>query len=259
MADFTGSEFDDFFFGTDDADNIFGLGGNDFLNGQGGSDLIDGGDDNDILQGDGFGFFNLKGADTLIGGSGDDAFEFSVFDGDSTAITLDVVTDFEGAGVAGGDVLQLRNSFFVTGPRLTFGGVSAAPAIGAALGTAGDGVATIFYAFTGGNTLVFGDTNDDGVYDDSDFTVRLDGTHNLIAADFGDTDFVIAGTDGDDTITGTEGDDNIVAGGGNDTDQRARRQRPRRRRQRRRHHQRRRRRRPGRLLGRHRAARRRRQ
>ena len=169
------------------------------------------------LQGDGFGFFDNKGADTLTGGGGDDFFEFSVFDGDSTATTLDVVTDFEGAGAVGGDALQLRNSFFITGPRLTFGGVGAAPAIGAALGTAFDGIAAIHYAFSGGDTIVYGDTNDDGAYDDSDFTVRLTGTHALVAADFGDTDFVIAGTEGDDTIMGTEGDDNIVGGGGNDT------------------------------------------
>ena len=105
MADFTGGPFDDFIFGTDDNDMISGLGGNDFLNGQGGSDVINGGDGNDTLVGDGFGFFSLKGADTLTGGAGDDAFEFSVFDGDSTTLNRDVVTDFQGAGVAGGDTL----------------------------------------------------------------------------------------------------------------------------------------------------------
>lgn len=217
MADFNGGPFADFIFGTNADDNMFGNGGDDFLNGQGENDLIDGGADSDTLVGDGFGFFFNKGADILTGGTGDDAYEFVVFDGDSTAIALDVVTDFEGAGVDGGDALQLRNSFFITGPRLTFGGLASAPTTGSALGAAGDGVATIFYAFNGGNTLVFGDTNDNGAYDDQDFTVRLTGTHALVAADFGDTDFVIAGTEGDDTITGTQGDDNIITGGGNDT------------------------------------------
>ena len=217
MADYIGGPFDDFIFGSNEDDTMSGNGGNDFLNGQGGNDQIDGGVGHDILQGDGFGYFSFKGADTLTGGAGDDAFEFSVFDGNSTTLALDVVTDFQGAGIAGGDVLQLRTSFFITGPRLTFGGLSAAPAIGAALGAAFDGVAAIHYAFTSGNTIVYGDTNDDGTYDESDFTARLAGTHSLVAADFGDTDFVIAGTEGDDTITGTEGDDNIVGGGGNDT------------------------------------------
>jgi Ca2+-binding RTX toxin-like protein len=108
VANFNGGPFDDFLFGTDENDSISGLGGNDFLNGQGGSDLLNGGDGNDILQGDGFGFFNLKGADTLTGGAGDDAFEFSVFDGDSTSLNRDTITDFQGAGEAGGDTLELR-------------------------------------------------------------------------------------------------------------------------------------------------------
>ena len=120
MAVFTGSEFDDFLFGTDEDDTISGLGGNDFLSGEGGNDLIDGGDGDDTLQGDGF---FVKGADTLTGGAGADAFAFSVFDGDSTAVTLDTVTDFQGAGVAGGDELFLTPSFFVPSTRLSFGGL----------------------------------------------------------------------------------------------------------------------------------------
>ena len=128
-----------------------------------------------------------------------------------------MVTDFEGAGVDGGDTLELFPSFFVPSPHLTFGGLHVAPAAGAALGTAGDGVAAIFYAFDGGNTLVFGDTNDSGTYDDGDFTARLNGMQALVASDFGETEFVIAGTDGNDTIDGTNGNDVIFGLGGNDT------------------------------------------
>ena len=215
MADLNGTNGDDILFGTDEDDTIRGFAGNDFLSGGGGTDLIEGGDDEDTLSGDSFSF--LKGADTLTGGAGNDRFEWSVFDGDSTSLTLDVVTDFEGAGVDGGDTLELFPSFFVPSTHLTFGGLHAAPAAGTALGTAGDGVADIFYAFDGGNTLVFGDTNDSGTYDDGDFTVRLNGTQALVAADFGGTEFVIAGTDGDDTINGTAGNDVIFALGGNDT------------------------------------------
>ena len=41
-------------------------------------------------------------------------------------------------------------------------------------------------------------------------------THDLATTDFTSTDFVIAGTDGDDSIFGTEGDDVIFGLGGND-------------------------------------------
>src|SRR3954447_21038436 len=154
MATQTGTADDDFIFGTDQDDTISGLGGNDFLSGQGGNDLIDGGDGDDTIQGDGFGFFNLKGADTLTGGAGNDAFQFSVFDGDSTSLNRDVVTDFQGAGVAGGDTLELSPSFFVSSPYLTFGGArTAAPAIGTAFDVAGDGVVGVFYAFSSNTTL----------------------------------------------------------------------------------------------------------
>ena len=256
MAVFTGTEFDDILFGTDEDDTISGLGGNDFLSGEGGNDVIDGGDGDDTLQGDGF---FIKGADTLTGGAGADAFAFSVFDGDSTAVTLDTVTDFQGAGVAGGDELFLTPTFLNPGTRLSFGGLRSAPTSGTALGIAGDGVTAIFFAFDSGNTLVFGDTDDDGVYDDSDFTARVAGTQNLIASDFGDTDFVIARNRGQRHDQRHRGRRQHLRCRRQRHRQRPRRLGPRRRRQRGRHHQRRRRRRPGRLFRGHRPARRRRE
>jgi hypothetical protein len=59
------------------------------------------------------------------------------------------------------------------------------PATGTTFDVAGDGVVGVFYAFSSSTTLVFADTNDDGVYDNNDFTVRLNGRRNLIASDFG--------------------------------------------------------------------------
>jgi hypothetical protein len=85
------------------------------------------------------------------------------------------------------------------------------PAFGAALGNANDGLAALHYSFVGGNTIVFADSDDDGVFDADDFAVKLTGTQALVQSDFrlindnGDTNFVIAGTNGADTINGTEG------------------------------------------------------
>ena len=95
------------------------------------------------------------------------------------------VTDFQGAGNAVGDTLELVS--FSPAMRFTFGGrLAAMPALGSSIGTSGDGLAAIFYAFSGGNTFVLADTNDNGTYDADDFTVRLTGQHNLVQSDFGE-------------------------------------------------------------------------
>jgi Ca2+-binding RTX toxin-like protein len=232
MAEITGTPGDDFLFGEDEDDTIRGLGGNDFILGNGGNDLLDGGDGNDQLSGGGDSDvllggngndtlagdsnFQAAGVDTLTGGGGNDRFEWDPFGVTSTALITDVVTDFQGAGNTVGDTLELR--FFSSPTRFTFGGqLAAVPALGSSIGTGGDGLAAIFYAFSGGDTYVLADTNDNGTYDAEDFTVRLTGQHNLVQSDFGSTPLVIAGTNGPDTINGTEGNDTILALGGNDT------------------------------------------
>ena len=63
--------------------------------GNGGANTLIGNGSANVLDGRG-------GADTLTGGGGDDVFQFRLGDADG-----DIVTDFAGAGVAGGDVLQL--------------------------------------------------------------------------------------------------------------------------------------------------------
>lgn len=231
MADIIGTDGDDFLFGTEDADTISGLAGLDFLLGVGGNDTLDGGDDddqlaggggNDILLGgagndtlSGDSNFEPVGADTLTGGGGNDLFEWDPFGGTTTALVFDTVTDFQGAGATVGDTLEL-DSF--GGPRLTFGGLRATmPLLGASIGTGADGLVAVSYAFSGGNTFVFADSNDNGTYDAGDFTVRLTGQHSLAQSDFGSTPFVIAGTNGADTINGTQGNDTILALGGADT------------------------------------------
>lgn len=131
MAVINGTEQGDFIFGNPEADQIFGLGGDDFILGDGGNDTIEGGDGNDeIVGGDGddllrggAGLDSLTGnvgADTLTGGADNDAFNWFVGSGaDSTSLARDTVTDFQGAGVAGGDNLLLSAS-----NRLVFEGLA---------------------------------------------------------------------------------------------------------------------------------------
>ena len=209
MAVISGTNDSETLFGTEEDDQISGLGGDDVLAGLGGSDTIDGGEGNDAIAGN-------EGSDVLTGGAGNDGFEWNPFDGTSTAAATDAVTDFQGAGNSVGDTLEFVS--FFPAVRFTFGGrLTTMPALGSPIGTSGDSLAAVFYAFSGGNTFVFADTNDNGTYDADDFTVRLSGRHNLVQSDFGSTQFVIAGTNGPDTINGTPGNDTILALGGNDT------------------------------------------
>lgn len=232
MAIIDGTAGDDFLFGTEEddlirglagADFLIGVGGNDTLEGNegddilaggGGADLLQGGDGNDALSGDSS--FELAGIDTLTGGAGDDSFEWDPFGETSTSVITDIVTDFQGAGNAIGDTLELVTFFSPT--RFTFGGqLAVLPVLGSSIGTSGDGLAAVSYAFSGGNTFVLADSNDNGSYDAGDLTFRLNGQLNLVQSDFGSTEFVIAGTNGPDTINGTPGNDTILALGGNDT------------------------------------------
>ncbi|MGO4740156.1 calcium-binding protein [Bosea sp. 2KB_26] len=232
MANIDGTTGDDTLFGTEDADLIRGLAGADFILGFGGNDTLEGGDGDDQLAGGGGADalqggagndtlagdsnFEIAGVDTLTGGAGNDRFEWDPFGGTSTAALTDIVTDFQGAGNAIGDTLEF--DAFSPATRFSFGGqLAAMPSLGSAIGTSGDGLAAVSYAFNGGNTFVLADTNDNGSYDVGDLTIRLNGQLNLVQSDFGSTRFVIAGTNGADTLNGTQGNDTILGLGGNDT------------------------------------------
>jgi Ca2+-binding RTX toxin-like protein len=232
MANFNGGAFGDFFFGDAEDDIVFGNGGDDFLIGGAGNDQIDGGNDNDELQGGlgndvirggaghdsitGDGGFGSPGLDTLSGGAGNDRFNWQVGSTDSTFGARDVVTDFEGAGVAGGDTLELRLSFDNPNRLVFQGQLAAMPALGGAMSFANNGFTEVFFAFAGANTMVFADSNDNGVLDATDFVVQLTGRQNLIRSDFGATGFVTRGTAGGDIINGTADADTIFALGGGD-------------------------------------------
>ena len=77
-------------------EGVLGTGANDTLIGDGGANLFYGSDGDDLLEGG-------EGDDTLSGDGGEDVFVFDASSG------LDVITDFEGAGGSGGDVIQLNS------------------------------------------------------------------------------------------------------------------------------------------------------
>ncbi|HZF75305.1 MAG TPA: hypothetical protein VE033_05665, partial [Acetobacteraceae bacterium] len=109
--------------GTPGADSIGAGAGNDSVSGGGGADTLDGGEGNDTLSGQegddriagGF------GRDVVRGGEGADTFVFGVnatFDAGTGAFTsgvadtglgdeADAIADFDGAGVPGGDIIDL--------------------------------------------------------------------------------------------------------------------------------------------------------
>jgi Ca2+-binding RTX toxin-like protein len=210
-----GDAGNDQLFGGNDDDTLFGLDGNDVMNGDAGGDEMFGGEGADQISG-GDGDDEIEGeehADILTGGAGNDQFSFftNPFQPDSTLLLQDVVSDFEGAGVTGGDVIRLSGDSYAFA-----GNLSIDPKKGAALPGAGDGITQLGYAQNNNNTFLIADNNDDGILNDDDFVVQFQGLHNFTVDDFDDTDFVIAGTNGNDVITGTENADRIFAAGGND-------------------------------------------
>ena len=210
-----GDAGNDALFGGTGNDDLFGLDGNDLMLGEAGEDELFGGEGSDRLNGgaDSDELEGEEGADVIEGGGGDDQLNFftSPFQPDSTFAVRDVVLDFEGAGVAGGDVLRLSGGDFAW-----VGQIDADFDSGAPLPGGGDELTQLGYIQANGDTFLIADTNDNGQLDADDFTVEFRGLQNFTPDDFDNTQFIIAGTNGDDVITGTEGDDRIFAAGGND-------------------------------------------
>lgn len=165
-----GSEGGDTIHGMAGDDKISGLGGNDTIYGDDGADTIYGNEGNDTIYG-GAGDDRIEGGagtDTLYGGAGSDIFIFR--DGDldgTTAKAPEVIGDFD---IAAGERLNLSfidaNSNTSTNDTFSF--------IGTAnfTGKAGQ----LRYEVSGGNTIVTGDTNGDGV---ADFHLKLLGVTNF--------------------------------------------------------------------------------
>jgi Ca2+-binding RTX toxin-like protein len=220
-----GGAGDDDLWGDGGDDVLYGEDGNDYLNGLDGNNRLFGGAGNDVLEGGGAGSDFLsggagddelvayQGGDTLEGGSGADEFKFFVFNPSSPLAASARVLDFEGAGAAGGDLVNLSSS-----PYLSFQGqIAVNPVAGAAMSGAGNGLTDVFYTVRDGITWLLADENDNGVLDATDTAIQFSGVQAFTEADFtASTNFAIAGTGRADVLVGTQDDDVIFGLGGND-------------------------------------------
>ena len=147
-----------------DIENFIGGSGNDNITGDNLNNALTGGLGNDVLRGG-------QGVDVLTGGLGNDTFDFNATnESGTTATTRDQITDFQGAGVAGGDVIDLAG---FTG---TFSFIGTA-AFGA------NATNQVRYELDGlGNTIVQIDTDSDNGVESSIFLVGINTA--LIAGDF---------------------------------------------------------------------------
>ena len=146
------SQFDDRMNGFAGNDTMLGNGGRDTLYGDAGADRILGG----------------AGRDHLHGGTGADDFVFNDGDTGNSASTRDVIFDF----ALRSDDLDLRlidaNSRRSGDQNFDFGGTRA-------------GANDVWFARSGSNIIVYGDTNGDSK---ADFEIELRSISSLSAADF---------------------------------------------------------------------------
>lgn len=170
-----GNDLANTIFGNAEGNLLAGMDGNDTIRGGDGEDVIDGTFGNDKLYGDAGDdlLAGSGGRDSLTGGAGADLFVFA--DGDfsgTTAASADMILDFSKAQ---GDRIEMS----LVDARTATAGDQAFSWIGtgAFSGVAGQ----LRYAQSGGDTLVYGDTNGDRV---ADFAIRLEGLVTLAATDF---------------------------------------------------------------------------
>lgn len=140
-------------------ENLIGSGFADTLTGSSTANVLTGGAGADRLTGGG-------GADVLFGGVGDDVFNYaSLLDSGPSASASDIIRDFQGAGIAGGDLIDLSAIDAIAGGR-----DNAFAFIGSAAFSHVSGQLRFDTTTTPGFTLVQGDTNGDGV---ADFQIML--------------------------------------------------------------------------------------
>jgi hypothetical protein len=143
VENLVGSDFGDVLYGDDQANKLAGAVGADYLEGLGGNDVLIGGADGDLL----------------IGGLGADVFDFNAV-GDSAPGSRDIIRAgigalaFEGAGVAGGD-------------RIDLSGIDAngSAAGNQAFGFGGTGIGRVSLVNDGSNTIVRCNTDKDTAFE----------------------------------------------------------------------------------------------
>jgi Ca2+-binding RTX toxin-like protein len=147
-------------------ENANGSDGSDVILGSGAANQLFGGSDIDSLTGFG-------GRDYLTGGTERDFFIFtSLKDSGPTKASRDTITDFEGAGVAGGDVIDLNTLNTKLGDIINFLGTNVNFG-----GNAGD----LRAVWVGNDTILQLDKDGDK---DADFSIALGGHHALTSGDF---------------------------------------------------------------------------
>jgi VCBS repeat-containing protein len=138
---------------------LVGRAGIDVFIGSGGNDTLNGGAGNDALTGG-------IGTDSLTGGTGDDVFDFNATNESGTSSgSRDIITDFEGANIAGGDRIDLQDLF---GGTLGFTGTTA---------TAN----SVWYATSGSNIIVSIDVNGNTT---ADIQIQVNNVAAMNAGDF---------------------------------------------------------------------------
>ncbi|RJF86476.1 hypothetical protein D3874_05085 [Oleomonas cavernae] len=169
----------------------------------------------------------------MDGGTGEDVFRFGfgIPRSESSPTTVDTILNFDGAGVEGGDRIELPS--FSGNLPLYFGGnwdfkFEGAPDDGVVPETfwVGDGLVDVIWKQDGSDVLVWVDANDDGQLSEVDIVIRIAAIDNLSVADFIDNFPAWRGTDAADIISLNDfsnlayalgGDDDIDAAGGDDT------------------------------------------
>ncbi|MTH61830.1 calcium-binding protein [Paracoccus litorisediminis] len=234
--------------------SVLGGAGNDVLTGGGRADNLVGGDGADIINGGGGDdhIIGGLGGDVLSGGAGNDTFSFSLAfplsDSSPAASNLvDVINGFEGAGVAGGDLIELP-SYFNSLPlafnpnqgagiySFTFTGIGL-DGVQMNADWVGDGFIDVLWQYnaTVGRVELWVDGNDDGQFSEGDLLIYLNGINTLSLLDFVDNFPAWRGTQGidnhalngqaniayglggNDTLSGLDGGDQIYGGAGNDS------------------------------------------
>ncbi len=228
-----GGPGDDSIFGDNGHDTLVGGAGNDRIAGSSGNDTIDGGEGADVyLAAARFGDLNViaynTGDDVYVLRPGDSRFTgFDVFEVGTQAA-------FDGAGVAGGDQIDLRG---LGGSIFLSGELAVGPGIGTLIGGASNGrMDAVVNNLSGVVTWFAIDLDDDGRLTDADLLVKFNAAISLVAADFGASDArdarrpgsgndsILGGTDDDfirgglgrDTLRGMEGRDYLMGEGGAD-------------------------------------------